>query len=72
MDLSTKKFRKDYNRNIPKQADYDLPKRLIELEVLKGFLQSETMQDKQIMFMFQIQAIEKEIRNILGMQELGR
>jgi len=67
MDLSTKKFRKDYNRNIPKQADYDLPKRLIELEVLKGFLQSETMQDKQIMFMFQIQAIEKEIRNILGM-----
>jgi hypothetical protein len=69
MDLLTKK---NYNRNMPKQADYDIHKMLIELKVLQGFLQSETSKDKQIMFMFQIQAIENEIRNIVGLQELGR
>jgi hypothetical protein len=57
---------------MPKQADYDIHKMLIELKVLQGFLQSETSKDKQIMFMFQIQAIENEIRNIVGLQELGR
>jgi hypothetical protein len=69
MDLLTKK---NYNRNIPKQADYDIHKRLLELKVLQGFLQSESQKDKQIMFMFQIQSIENEIRNIIGVQELGR
>ncbi len=71
MDLLTKN-RKSYNRNIHKQADYDIHKRLLELKVLQGFLQSENQKDKQIMFMFQIQSIENEIRNILGEQELGR
>jgi hypothetical protein len=72
MDTLTKKVRKNYNRNIPKQADYDIHKRLLELKVLQGFLQSESQKDKQIMFMFQIQSIENEIRNIIGVQELGR
>ena len=72
MDLSTNKFRKDYNRNIPKQANYDLPKMLLELKVLQGFLKSETSKDKQIMFMFQIQKVENEIMQIIGVQEFGR
>jgi hypothetical protein len=72
MDLSTKKFRKDYNRNMPKQADYDIHKRLLELKVLQGFLESENQKDKQIDFMFQIDKVKNEIRNIIGVQELGR
>lgn len=72
MDLLTNKTRKNYNRNIPKQADYDIHKRLLELKILQGFLKSESQKDKQIMFMFQIQSIENKIRNIVGLQELGR
>jgi len=72
MDTLTKKNRKNYNRNIPKQANHDLPKRLLELKVLKGFLKIESNKNKQIMYMFEIQKVENEIRNILGEQELGR
>ena len=71
MDLSTKKFR-NYNRNIPKQANYDLPKMLLELKVLQGFLQAETLKTKQVPLMFKIQKYENEIRKIVGDVELGR
>jgi len=57
---------------MPKQANHDLPKRLLELKVLKGFLKIESNKNKQIMYMFEIQKVENEIRNILGEQELGR
>lgn len=72
MDILTKKTRKNYNRNVPKQSDYDLPKRLIELKVLQGFLQSETMKDKQIDFMFEIDKVKNQIMKIVGYEELGR